>query len=68
MLQVFYVLIALAILFMLRGLVTSLRIKKIASGGAIGKVVNLLAAFVVVFTCCYLAAPFMPLFSKETTR
>jgi hypothetical protein len=60
MVGVFYVVIGLAIVVMLGALVLVVRLRKIARGGRIGRVVNVLAAFVVFFLTGYLAAPFAP--------
>lgn len=60
MIYVYYAIIALAILAMLVGMVLALRLRRIARGGQVGKVVNLLVVFIGMFTAGYLFAPLMP--------
>jgi hypothetical protein len=64
-LTVFYVLIAGAIALMGAGLFMALRLRRIASGGAIGRVVSLLLALIVLFLGAYLFAPMLPSFPPE---
>ena len=67
MINIFYILLALAIVIMIGGLTMAIRLKKIASGGTIGNVVNVIIALVVLFFMGYLASIFMPALSKEIT-
>ena len=65
LLNVYYVLVALAILTMLVGLFLAVRLKKSASGGVVGKVVNLIIGLIALFTAGYAVAPFLPALPKE---
>jgi len=57
----FYALISLAILVMVVGLIQVIRLRRLAPGGKIGRVVGILLAFIVLFLLGYLAGPFLPL-------
>jgi len=57
----YYVIISMAILVMVLGLVTVIRLRKIAPGGKIGRVVGILLGFIVLFLLGYLAGPFLPM-------
>ena len=50
---VFPVMMAVALAIMLLGLVLTLRLKRIASGGTIGKAVNIMIGFITLFTLGY---------------
>ncbi len=67
MLNAFFILVSLAIVLMFIGLAMALRLRKTATGGVIGKVVNLIIGLIVLFMLGYVAAPFMPLLSQETS-
>jgi hypothetical protein len=67
MLTVFYVLIACAIGLMVAGLFMALKLRRLASGGAIGRVVTILLSLVALFVVAYLFAPLLPSFSPEIT-
>lgn len=60
MLIAFYALVAGAIILMLIGLVMCLRLRRVATGGTIGRVVNILLVLILLFTFGYFGAPFMP--------
>ena len=55
----FYAVIGAAILVMTVALVVVWRLRRLTRGGSIGRVVNLLGAFVVLFLAGYLAAPIL---------
>lgn len=61
----FQALVAGAIVLMLTGLWMAIRLRRIASGGTIGKVVNTLLVLILMFTAGYFAAPFMPYLPPE---
>ena len=65
MITVFYILISAAILCMLVSLVLVFRLRRLAKGGQIGRVVTLLTAFIVFFLAGYLVAPFAPQLEPE---
>jgi hypothetical protein len=60
MLGVFYAVIVLAVGVMVAALALVLRLRKVARGGRIGRVVNLLVGFILFFLIGYLVAPFTP--------
>ena len=55
----FYVVISAAIAVMMVALVVVWRLRRLTRGGSIGRVVNLLGAFVVLFLVGYLATPIL---------
>lgn len=61
MLVLYYTIISLAIVVMLVGLVLVFRLRKIAPGGKIGRVVGAMLGFIVLFLMGYLAGPFLPM-------
>jgi hypothetical protein len=56
----FFAVIAGAIGTMLYALVLAVRLRKVARGGKVGRVVSWLIGFVAVFTAGYLSGPFFP--------
>ena len=60
MLTAYYVIIAAAIVAMLVGLYLIFDLKKVAKGGVIGRVVNLLYLLVLIFILGYAITPVMP--------
>jgi hypothetical protein len=64
-LTVFYALIGGAIALMGVGLFMAIRLRRLASGGAIGRVVSLLLALIVLFVAAYLVAPLLPSLPPE---
>lgn len=61
MLILYYAIISLAILTMLIGLAEVIRLKRIAPGGKIGRVVGVMLGFIILFLLGYLAGPFLPM-------
>ncbi|MCP4678138.1 MAG: hypothetical protein GY854_22010 [Deltaproteobacteria bacterium] len=66
MLSAFFILISLAIVLMIVGLFMAFQLRKTATGGVIGKVVNTLIGLIVLFMLGYVVAPFMPRLPTET--
>ena len=60
MLIAYYVVSALAIAAMLVSLVLVVRLRRTARGGSIGRVVNVLFAFILLFLAGYLLMPIVP--------
>lgn len=54
----FYSVVGCAIAVMLGALVQVFRLRQIARGGSVGRVVNVLAGFISFFTIGYLVSPF----------
>lgn len=67
LLILYYSVISLAILVMLGALVLVFKLRKTARGGKIGRVVNLLLGFIVLFLLGYVAGPFLPDLGQEIT-
>lgn len=65
MLGVFYVVIAAAAVVMAAALAMAIRLRRLASGGHIGRVVGLLLGFIAVFMLGYAIAPLAPRMSRE---
>ena len=65
MLTVYYIVIAVAILFMISGFYMVSRLKRIARGGTIGRVVNIILTLIVIFAAGYFTALYMPKLPME---
>jgi hypothetical protein len=60
MLTIFYMIVVAALAVMIVDLVMVFRLRSIAPGGTIGKVINILIYFIFIFMAGYAVAPFMP--------
>ena len=60
MVMVYYTVLTAAIGTMLTALVVAVRLRRLTRGGKIGRIVNLLASFILIFLAGYLVAPFIP--------
>lgn len=60
MLAVFYAVTVCAIAVMISGLVMAVRLRRVAPGGKVGRVVSLLVAFIALFLVGYLVSPLLP--------
>ncbi len=67
MLLAYYLVIAVAIAFIITGLVMVRRLKRIASGGTVGKTVNIILFLIAFFVVGYLVALYMPQFPLEVS-
>ena len=56
----FYVIIAAAVVTMLFALGLAFRLRRVARGGKVGRVVNLLTVFIALFLTSYLCGPIFP--------
>jgi hypothetical protein len=65
--QLFSIMMALAIVIILIGLLLALRLKKVATGGVIGKAVNTIVFLIFVFTAGYGGAFLLPYFGTDYT-
>jgi hypothetical protein len=61
MLTAYYTIISLALAVMIYALATAIRLRRVARGGKIGRVVAVLTGFIVFFLLGYLAGPFLPM-------
>jgi len=60
MLIIFYIIVTAALAVMIADLVMVFRLRSVAPGGTIGKVIKILIYFIVIFMAGYGVAPFMP--------
>ncbi len=68
LIQIFYCfLLVAALVLMIVGLYLALKIKKIATGGTIGKSMDSIIALVAIFLVGYVAAFFLPTLGQELT-
>ena len=63
----FFILLGLAIVVMGVALVQVIRLRSLAAGGRIGRVVRLLLVFIVSFFIAYVTAPFLVCLDTELT-
>lgn len=67
MLFAYYVIIICSIITMLAGVYMVMRLRKVAPGGVIGRVVNIILALIIFFALGYLMALYMPRLGLETS-
>ena len=60
MLTIFYIIVVVALAVMVVDLIMVFRLRGMAPGGTIGKVIKILIYFIVIFMAGYAVAPFMP--------
>ncbi len=62
---VYYLVIAFAIITMMYSLWLAQKLRRITRGGKIGRVVNVLTAFIILFTAGYLLSPLFPSLPRD---